>query len=246
MKSPRTALAGAAACACAVVSPAPLDGAITLADIDNWIGSAPGQGVSQAVLVIDFGYGGAPPGAPSLAWGFRWLTAEPRTGRDMVAAVVAADPRLTVTGLEFGFVDTIGYDANLDGTIDFRHPGFDPASGRYSVYWVNNAVIVGTPPLFSDAAHVLPPNGNPYADKSPGTWVVSTTGLAGRPLADGSWDGWVFAADPAAPPREPVAAIVPEPSVTLLVAAAACWGWRRRWSKPSGNPMKIQPPCAAT
>lgn len=241
MKSQRTALAVAAACAWTVVSLAPVEGAITLAEIDYWIGPAPGPDVSQAVLVIDFGYDGAPSGAPSLAWGFRWLTAEPRTGHDMIAAVVAADPRLTVTGLEFGFVDTVGYDANLDGTIDFAHPGFDPASGRYSVYWVNNAVVAGTPPLYSDAAHVLPPNGNPYADASPGTWVVSTTGLAGRPLADGSWDGWVFAADPAAPPREPVAAIVPEPSVILLVAAAAWWGWCRGRPKASSPTTKTHP-----
>jgi hypothetical protein len=87
---------------------------------------------------------------------------------------------------------------------------------------VNNAVIEGTPPLFADAGHVLPPNGNPFATEVPGTWVFSSTGLAGRPLADGSWDGWVYASDPLNSPREPVAAVVPEPATAALLMAGPC------------------------
>jgi len=93
-------------------------------------------------------------------------------------------------------------------------------------------VIAGTPPLYLDAAHVLPPNGNPYAPENPGSWFVSTTGLAGRPLADGSWDGWVYASDPAPGPGAPVAAPVPEPSGPALLLGAWLWALRRRHRSP--------------
>ncbi len=221
MTSHRNAVTVAAALLCAVAGHAPAYGAFTLNDIGFWAGPAPGPDISQAVLVIDFVHPEAPAEAPSLAWGYRWPAAEQRTGQDMLLAILGADPRLTATGLESGFVDTLGYDADLDGVDDYRHPGFDPVSGRYSVYWVNNDVIPGTPPFYSDATHVMPPNGNPYASDAPGSWVGSTTGLLGRPLADGSWDGWVYDADPAAPPREPIAAIVPEPGIAPLLALAA-------------------------
>jgi hypothetical protein len=229
MTAHRTACAVAAALACAVSVPTTVRAAITLAAVDFWTGTPAGPGLHQAALVIDFNHPGAPTGAPSLVWGYRWPAAESRTGHDLLAAVVAADPRLDVTGLEFGFIDTLRYDADLDGAPDFTHPGFDPGTGRYSAYWVNNAVVEGTPPLFADAEHLLPPNGNPYASEAPGAWVFSSTGLAGRPLADGSWDGWVYASEPLAGPREPVAAVVPEPRIATLVLAGPClWLARRR------------------
>ena len=229
----RIALAVAAAAGFSCAASPRCHAAFTLADIQFWTGAPAGPGVNEAALVIDFAHAGAD-AAPSLAWGYRWPSAESRNGQDMVAAVVAADPRLYVTGLEFGFVDTVSFDSNLDGAVDLRHPGFDPVTGRYSVYWVNNAVIPGTPPLFSDAGHVLPPNGPPYATDSPGAWVVSTTGLFARPLANGSWDGWIYASDPAPSPREPVAASVPETSaLSLVLAAAGSLARRRRTVSPT-------------
>jgi|GEM_PF-2220635 len=227
MTAQRTAFAVAAALTCAAASLTPAHGAFTLAGIDFWVGPAAGPGVNQAVLVIDFAFPGAAAGAPSLAWGYRWPASEPRTGRDLVTAIVAADPRLQAAGLESGFIDTIGYDADLDGTLDHAHPGYDPETGRYSNYWVNNAVTEGTAPAFADAGHVLPPNGNPFAASEPGTWVFSTTGIAGRPLADGSWDGWIFASEPVGGPRVPAAAPVPEPAAAILVLAGTLL-WRRR------------------
>jgi len=224
----RPALAVAVALACAATTPAPADAAFTLADIDFWVGPAAGPGVSQAAIVIDFAYPGASADPPSLAWGYRWLSSETRTGQDLIAAVVAADPRLSATGIEFGFIDTLSYDGDLNGTPDHTHPSFNPATGRYSNYWVNNAVVEGTPPLFAEAGHVLPPNGNPFATIDPGTWVFSSTGMAGRPLADGSWDGWIYAIDPVEGPREPVAALVPEPATAVCTVVAAAVGLARR------------------
>jgi hypothetical protein len=143
MTAHRPACAVAAALACATTAPTSAHAAIALADIYFWTGAPAGSGVHQAALVIDFSHPGAPVGAPSLVWGYRWPATESRTGYDLLAAVVAADPRLEVTGLEFGFIDTVRYDADLDGAADFAHPGFDAGSGRYSAYWVNNAVIEG-------------------------------------------------------------------------------------------------------
>jgi hypothetical protein len=62
----------------------------------------------------------------------------------------------------------------------------------------------------------------PLPPRPPGAWVFSSTGLAGRPLHDGSWDGWVYASDPLNGPREPVAAIVPEPATAVLLMAGPC------------------------
>jgi len=243
MKSLHTARAVAVALTCAVADPTPATGALTLADIEFWTGATAGPDVAEAVLVIDFNFAGAPLGAPSLAWGYRWGASESRTGHDLLAAIVAADPRLTATGLEFGFIDTLGYDVDLNGTPDFTHPGFDPGTGRYSAYWVNNAVNEGTPPLFADAGHILPPNGNPFAAEAPGTWVFSSTGLAGRPLANGSWDGWVFASDPVAGPREPLAAPVPEPAtpMLLLTTVGLFLCHRRRRPPTAGAPHDFAP-----
>ena len=72
MKFHRTASAVAVALACAVIPPSAARASITLANIDFWVGPAPGPAVHHAVLVIDFAYPGAPASAPSLAWGYRW------------------------------------------------------------------------------------------------------------------------------------------------------------------------------
>ena len=246
MKFHRTASAVAVALACAVIPPSAARASITLANIDFWVGPAPGPAVHHAVLVIDFAYPGAPTSAPSLAWGYRWPAAESRTGHDMLGAIIAADPRLDVTGLEFGFIDTLTYDADLDGRPDYSHPGFDPVTSSYSNYWVNNAVIDGTPPNFDNASHILSPNGNPYADIAPGKWIFSSTGVAGRPLADGSWDGWIYASEPAHGPRLPVAALIPEPAPAAFLLLAAMAGWLRRHQKsrhdssPAADPSGIR------
>jgi len=237
----RPALAVAVALTCAAAAP-PADAAFTLADIDFWVGPAAGPGISQAAIVIDFAYPGAPADPPSLAWGYRWHSSETRTGQDLIAAVVAADPRLSATGIEFGFIDTLSYDGDLNGTPDHTHPGFNPATGRYSNYWVNNAVIEGTAPLFAEAGHVLPPNGHPFAAIDPGTWVFSSTGMAGRPLADGSWDGWIYAIDPVAGPREPVAALVPEPATAVFTVVAAAAGLTRRRRSSPAQPLPANAP----
>ena len=197
---------------CAPGAPA----AITTADLEFWIGSAPGPGISEAVLVLDWR-----DGAPGLAWGFRWNPAESKSGRDMLAAVAGADPRLTVQGLESGFVSNFGFDANRDGTPERFRPGFDPGTGEFWDYFVNNEVYLD-PIDFTKNGHVIPPAtavvplGNPYDGGGPGRWVESSTGILDRPLVDGSWDGFAYAVFGGPGPDEPLPVSIPEPATLLL------------------------------
>lgn len=203
--------------ALACVLSAQCQAAISFSDIQIWAGS----GTNQAGLVIDWGDGSAP-----LLWGYRWDGPAAPTGRDMLMAVVGADSRLDVPGLSpaTAFVNRIRYDADNNGSYE------RDATGNFTNYWgysVNNAVFFH-PTDFSLNSHIVPPNltvipnGNPY---DTGSWVGSSTGLADRPLVNGSWDGFAFGSfnlttfsDPA--PGLPVPAIpVPEPTTLLGLAA---------------------------
>lgn len=182
--------------------------AVTFADIRLWAGSAPGPGISEAAIVVDFR-----DGAPGVAWGYRWPAEEARTGQDMLAAIIGADPALS-TDSTF-FPNAFAYGARTRSYSDNGSPAnfFDDL---YWAYWVNNEVFYH-PTDFTQNSHILPgtaavvPLGNPYG---PGHWVESSTGAAVRPLVNGSWDGWVYGPF-LTQPGDAVAA-VPEPSVCLL------------------------------
>lgn len=218
--STSTTFVGAAGvCAGVLLFTASAYGAFTLSDVQFWAGVAPGPDVNEAVLVIDWNDGSTP-----LAWGYRWLAGETKTGADMLSAIVGADPLLEVEGVEGNFVMSVAYA----GRIQINLP-VQPYT--YWQYWVNNEVIEGTPDnFFEDAGHLLPPNGNPYDGDGLGKWVASSTGLMDRPLANGSWDGFVFGNyGETAGPGEPVAApVVPEPAVLSLLAGVGVWRLRRR------------------
>jgi hypothetical protein len=192
-------------------------------DVTNWIGPAAGPGISQAAVVIQW------PGQSAWAWGFRWNSAETRNGRDLLLALAGVDPRFTITGS--GFISDLRWDADLNGTPAFSFPGYNATTGQYLNYFVNNAQQPGN---FSNGtaptgAHVLPPLGSPYDEAGPGQWVSSNTGVLGRPVVDGSWDGWVYSDGsvlPGAPVNAPMP--VPEPSAPLLILLAAGAMLRRR------------------
>lgn len=65
-------------------------------------------------------------------------------------------------------------------------------------------------------------------------WSYSSTGIKGRTLTDGSWDGWSWDANSAnLPPVTPTAAPVPEASTTvsfalLLALGAGAWFARKK------------------
>lgn len=208
--------------ALACVLSAQCQAAISFSEIQIWAGS----GTNQAGLVIDWGDGSAP-----LLWGYRWDGPAAPTGRDMLMAVVGADARLNVPGLTPAttFVNRFRYDADHNGSYERDATG---GSTNYWGYSVNNAVFFH-PTNFSLNSHIMPPNGNPYET---GSWVGSSTGMADRPLANGSWDGFAYGSfnlttfsDPA--PGLAVPAIpVPEPT-TLLGLAAVLFLCKRRRSK---------------
>jgi hypothetical protein len=210
----------------ALLSPA-TSGAATflLSDLTNWIGPAAGPGISQAALVIQW------PGQTAWAWGFRWESSQAKTGQDFLLALAGADPRFTFTGNIF--VSNLKWDSDLNGTPEFSFPGYNPSTFEFLSYWVNNDQQLnnyndGAAP---DGAHILPPLGSPYDEAGPGRWVASNTGVQGRPLVDGAWDGWNYSTGdgtllPALPINAP--ALIPEPSGALLLVLAGSLLVRRR------------------
>lgn len=195
-----------------------------MSDVTHWTGPAAGPGISQAALVIQW------PGQSAWVWGFRWNSSETRNGRDLLLALAGVEPRFSFTG--GGFVSDLQWDADLNGTPDFTFPGFNGTTGEYLNYFVNNEQQAGN---FNNGAapagaHILPPAGSPYDEAGPGAWFNSNTGVLGRPVVDGSWDGWVYS-DGSLTPGLPVNAPMPVPetsSALLLVLAGGVLCRRRR------------------
>ena len=194
--------------------------AITFADIQLWTGAAPGPGVNQAALVVDFR-----DGSPGVAWGFRWTAQQAPTGQDMLAAILAADAALSVDNSFFPNAFT--YGARTRSFSDNGTPA-DFMDDRYWGYWVNNEVFYH-PTEFLQNSHIVPPAteviplGNPYG---PGHWVESSTGAAARPLVNGSWDGWVYG--PYLTQPGDALAAVPEPSPAVILTLVFTAGLLRR------------------
>jgi len=196
--------------------------AVSFADIRLWAGAADGPDTSEAALVVDFR-----DGSPGLVWGYRWPSGETRTGQDMLMAVLGTDNRLQVDSTFFP--NAFSYGVRSQAYSDNGTPA-NFLDDIYWGYWVNNDVYYH-PTDFLLNSHIVPPAtqvvplGNPY---EAGRWVESSTGLAARPLIDGSWDGWVYGVY-ATRPGEPVPAI-PEPQAAVLLMAGAILRPRRRTS----------------
>ncbi len=199
----RSTSTGALLAACALLSTSRGSAATFLiSDVTHWTGA----GASAAVLVLDWS-----DGQPAWAWGYRWDAAQPKTGADLLAAVLGAEPALSAQISGAGFVSNIGWH----GTNRFQGD-YNPNTGAYWNYFVNNAQQNGvyTDGAAPTGAHVLPPLGSPYDEAGPGMWVSSNTGILGRPLVDGAWDGLVYADFSSAGPG--LATNVPEPTGLLL------------------------------
>lgn len=193
--------------------------AISFTDIRLWAGAAPGEGINEAALVVDFH-----DGSPGLIWGYRWSAQESRTGQDMLDAILGVDGSLNVDNTFFP--NTISYGARTRSFSDNGTETF--TDDTYWGYWVNNDVYYH-PTNYLLNSHIVPPAtevvplGNPYG---PGHWVESSTGATGRPLVNGSWDAWSYG-EFLTQAGEPVAA-VPEPGAAVLLAAGAVWILTRR------------------
>lgn len=170
-----------------------------------------GSGANLATLVIDFNDGS---GSESFAWGYRWDGQA--SGADMLIAIAAADPGMTVQ--YFGTGDSGFYLTQIDYLGHSQSNGDFVSNFDYWGYYVSGGFAGGTlgnPDLVPGGGSTLP-----------GSWLSSPSGagdesfgITGRPLTDGSWDLWSFG-----PYSEtysggaPIAA-VPEPSVTLSFIA---------------------------
>ena len=219
--------AGALYCSATLITTSTSHAATFLmSDVTNWIGPAAGPGISQSALVIQW------PGQTAWAWGFRWNASSSKNGGDLLLALAGVEPRFTFTG--GAFVGNLKWDADLNGTPELTFPGFNGTTSEYLTYWVNNDQQLKN---FNDGAapagaHVLPPLGSPYDEAGPGRWVSSNTGVLGRPLADGSWDGWNYSTGdgtllPALAVNAP--AFIPETSSAgLLLLGSGIFLRRRR------------------
>ncbi|MEQ8846970.1 hypothetical protein [Botrimarina sp.] len=156
-------------------------------EIGFWVG----EGANRATLVIDWDE--APHAGPALAWGYRWDGAA--TGRQMLAAVVAADERLfaklngsaETARLLYG----LGYDGDANGQLPIDSgQSFDPDG--FALGFPNDTAR----PLeaadlwaegFADEAFWH------YTTRAAGEpWGTAGSGFSTRALADGDADGWVL------------------------------------------------------
>jgi hypothetical protein len=161
--------------------------------IEFWAGT----GSKRATLVVD--WSDVESSRPAIAWGFRWEGAA--TGADMLAAIVAADPRLFVRWSASGSggqaVYGIGYDADgdnefaLDDATVFDAEGFALSGPSDTAASIDLLDFYAEGWLFSGFWHYGVAASNPNAG---GAWVSSSTGASGRSLVDGAWDAWTFTA----------------------------------------------------
>src|SRR6188472_73138 len=121
--------------------------AVSFTDIRLWAGAPAGPGTNEAALVVDFH-----DGLPGVIWGYRWLSAETRTGQDMLMAVLGADNALHVDNTIFP--NSFGYGPRSRNFSDNGTPAnyFDDI---YWGYWVNNEVFYH-PTDFLLNSHIVP------------------------------------------------------------------------------------------
>jgi len=171
----------------------------TFDDIDFWVGA----GANRAAFVVDWVEDDLD--LPALAWGYRWDGAA--TGRDMLQAIVAGDPRLFVklgnSAANPVRLYGIGYDLDGDGEFgacnEFDCAEFDDAGLAYSGEIFVSATATDAADLYREGwatgtgfwHYAIPatPGTNPYDG---GSWSDIQVGMVTRSLVDGDWDSWAF------------------------------------------------------
>lgn len=188
-------------------------------DIQYWVGS----GTNEASLVLQWNDGKSP---VSLAWGFRWDGAA--TGWDMIAAIAAADTRLTIQSSidpTYGhFIYGILFDSNGDGSGLDTSSLLTDSSDRYQ-----NGSDGGFWGYDIGQGSTLPgTSGTP-------DWTFSDFGVDFTSLTNQSWNAFNYTLDYLNPPvlEIPVAVVaVPEPQTISLMAffgLALWWRFRSSW-----------------
>ena len=169
------------------------DGTFTMEMIENWTG----EGSNRAALAVQWNVDGE---ENALVWGFRWDGEA--TAATMMTAIAAADPRFIIaseSGTAFGStVSGIGYDVNKSGDFAIVKEG--------EVRKANEMGLIPMSGYSYDGWSCVDPEDYwqsgwyqgywSYWTKSSASepWGYSNTGISGRKLTDGCWDGWNFAA----------------------------------------------------
>ena len=200
---------------------------MTTADLEFVVGS----GENLSVLVFDF----QNESQSNFAWGYRYDG--DASGEDMLIAVSAADPNLSIDNIAFiqevSYFDGLTTNSQTGGSDTFW--SLSVAGGFAGDDDLSNG-MVDTPTPILGAGVTYPSVLTP----SPVGSAAVSFGESGRLLADGSWDVWtfssfsfpngVFTVDTVPSAIAPIAAAaVPEPAVTgLLGALFLFWGIRRK------------------
>ena len=191
----------------------------SLDNIEYWVGA----GANRAALVVQWNDGLTP---VSVAWGYRWDGTA--TGLDMLRAIAGStrveDPAGEPAGGGMGADDRLNLGlVKYDFGLSVLSLEYLPSAGAtrtqsdwYSGYW-QYLIRGGNFEYYDWATEGMAlydeAGSNSYES---GAWTSSPIGAGDRPLIDGAWDAYAFAAEFIAEPLvQPLAAKLPVPLVAF-------------------------------
>lgn len=175
-----------------MVSPRAIaDGTFTMDMIENWSG----EGANRAAFVVQWN---AESETSALVWGFRWDGEA--TGETMARAIAASDPRffiMTETGTAYGStVSGFGYDVNKSGDFSITKDGVTLSPDENGVIFSSSYGYDGwtctDPEDYWQSGWYQGYWSYWLKSNDSDAWGYSGTGITGRKLTDGCWDGWNF------------------------------------------------------
>ena len=188
-----------------MVSPRAIaDGTFTMDMIENWSG----EGANRAAFVVQWNAEGE---TSALVWGFRWDGEA--TGETMARAIAASDPRffiMTETGTAYGStVSGFGYDVNKSGDFSITKDGVTLSPNENGIIFSSSYGYDGwtctDPEDYWQSGWYQRYWSYWLKSSDSDAWGYSRTGITGRKLTDGCWDGWNFAVNMSSQPWKPLA-----------------------------------------
>lgn len=188
-----------------MVSPRAIaDGTFTMDMIENWSG----EGANRAAFVVQWN---AESETSALVWGFRWDGEA--TGETMARAIAASDPRffiMTETETAYGStVSGFGYDVNKSGDFSITKDGVTLSPDENGVIFSSSYGYDGwtctDPEDYWQSGWYQGYWSYWLKSSDSDPWGYSGTGITGRKLTDGCWDGWNFSVNMLARPWKPLA-----------------------------------------
>lgn len=188
-----------------MVSPRAIaDGTFTMDMIENWSG----EGANRAAFVVQWN---AESETSALVWGFRWDGEA--TGETMARAIAASDPRfviMTETGTAYGStVSGFGYDVNKSGDFSITKDGVTLSPDENGIIFSSSYGYDGwtctDPEDYWQSGWYQGYWSYWLKSNDSDAWGYSGTGITGRKLTDGCWDGWNFAVNMSSQPWKPLA-----------------------------------------